>query len=79
MLDIVIEYCAYVVLGVSMVCANLLGKPKTAEQLEKAKIKQLQKLQKKSAKASEKALKLIAKVDNQSAQIKQSIEKKEGE
>lgn len=75
MLDIVIEYGAYVVLGIGMVCANLLGKPKTAEAIEKAKIKQLQKL-KKSAKASEKALKLIAKVDNQSAQIKQSIEKR---
>lgn len=46
MLDIVIEYGAYVVLGIGMVCANLLGKPKTAEAIEKAKIKQLQKLKK---------------------------------
>lgn len=73
MLDIVIEYGAYVVLGVGVVCANLLNKPKTAEQLAKAKAKQKAKLRKK-------AEKLIAKMSKISSKLSElNNEKKDGE
>lgn len=72
-IEFVIENVAYIALGASVVIANLLNKPKTAEQLAKAKAKQKEKLLKKGEK-------LVAKMSNVSSKLDElNNEKKDGE
>lgn len=70
--DLLIDNIVYIVASIGTILAIALGKPKTAEQLEKLKNKKVQKLVKKGMRLEEK----LQKTSNELCEL---TDKKEGD